>query len=223
MAGSSLFLTLARVAKVAALLLFLLPFVTVSCSTRDFARAMSNGSEGAVADAPPTGTPDHCVLIQASGLQLAMGTAEASRSCLGAFADMGNEGNQNQRSDPNGPFAQNDWAVIGAAAAILLTLVLGFLLKGGPGIVLGIAGSLAAIGAVAWSVFVRIPNAVFGAPPPSGNGPQLTAEQAQQVFTVSPGIGFWLMAGALILAIICYVLALGGKKAAPTGTPPPAG
>ena len=222
MAGSSLFLNLARVAKVAALLLFLLPFVTVSCSTRDFARVMSNGSEGAIADAPPTGTPDHCVLIQASGLQLAMGTAEASRSCLGAFADMGNEGNQSQQTDPNSPFAQNDWAVIGAAAAILLTLLLGFVLKGATGIGLGILGSLAAIAAVAWSVFVRVPNAVFGAPPRSGNGPQLTAEQAQQIFTVSPGIGFWLMAGALILAIVCYVLALGGRKTAPSEALPTA-
>jgi len=222
MAGSSLFLTLARVAKVAALLLFLLPFVTVSCSTREFAAAMSNQSGGVAEAPPPSGAPDHCVLIQASGLQLAMGTAEASRSCLGAFADMGNEGNQSQQTDPNSPFAQNDWAVIGAAAAILLTLLLGFVLKGAAGIGLGILGSLAAIGAVAWSVFVRVPNAVFGAPPRSGNGPQLTAEQAQQIFTVSPGIGFWLMAGALILAIVCYVLALGGRKTAPPEAPPTA-
>jgi hypothetical protein len=217
MAGSSLFLTLARVDKVAALLLFLLPFVTVSCSTREFAAAMSNQTGGA-AGAPPTGAPDHCVLIQASGLQLAMGTADASRSCLGALADMGSE--SNQPADPNSPFAQNDYAVIGAAAAILLTLLLGFVLKGATGIGLGIAGSLAAICAVAWSVFVRVPNAVFGAPPRSGNGPQLTPEQAQHVFTVSPGIGFWLMAGVLILAILCYVLALGGRKTASPEAPP---
>lgn len=217
MAGSSLFLNLARVAKVVALLLFLLPFVTVSCSTRNLAAVMSNESGGA-AEAPPAGVPDHCVLIQASGLQLAMGTAEASRSCFGAFAEAGNE--TSQQADPNSPFAQNDYAVIGAAAAILLTLLLGFVLKGSAGIALGIAGSLAAIGAVAWSVFVRVPNAVFGAPPRSGNGPQLTPEQAQQIFSVNPGIGFWLMAGALILAIVCYVLALGRRRTAPPGMPP---
>jgi hypothetical protein len=217
MAGSSLFLNLARVAKVAALLLFLLPFVTVSCSTRDLATVMSNGS-GAAAEPPPSGVPDHCVLVQASGLQLALGTAEASRSCLGAFADMGNE--SSQQADPDSPFAQNDYAVIGAAAVLLLTLLLGFLLKGMAGIILGIAGSLAAICAVAWSVFVRVPNAVFGAPPRSGSGPQLTPEQAQHIFSVSPGLGFWLMAGALILAIICYVLALGGRRSAPPQTPP---
>jgi hypothetical protein len=57
-------------------------------------------------------------------------------------------------------------------------------------------------------------------PPRSGNGPQLTPEQAQHIFSVSPGIGFWLMAGALILAIICYVLALGGRRSAPPQAPP---
>jgi hypothetical protein len=30
------------------------------------------------------------------------------------------------------------------------------------------------------------------------------------------------MAGALILAIVCYVLALGGRKPESSGTPPPA-
>ena len=219
MAGSSPFLALARVAKLAALLLFLLPFVTVSCSTRELATVMSNGSAGAAED-PSAGVPDHCVLVQASGLQLAMGTAEASRSCLGAFADMGND--SSRQADPNSPFGQNDYAVIGAAAAIVLTLLLGFVLRGTAGLALGIAGSLAAIGAVAWSVFVRVPNAVFDAPPRTGNGPQLTAEQAQRVFTVSPGIGFWLMAGALIFAIVCYSLALRRSERAPPVTPPAA-
>jgi hypothetical protein len=162
------------------------------------------------------------VLIQASGLQLALGAAEASRSCFGALADMGNGANQSQQSDTNGSFAQNDWAVIGAAAAILLTLLLGFVLKGAAGIALGIVGSLAAIGAVAWSVFFRIPDAFFSAPPHSGNGPQLSPEQAQRIFQVSPGIGFWLMTGALIVAIVCYLLALRGKKAAPAATTPSA-
>jgi hypothetical protein len=223
MASPTLFLNLARVAKVAALLLFLLPFVTVSCSTREAASLMGNQAGGTV-EAPPPGVAESCVLIQASGLQLAMGTAEPSRSCLGPIADMAPENGQ-QRNNADSPFGKSDYAVIGAAAVLLLTLLLGFALKGVAGIALGILGALAAIGAVAWSVFVRIPEEVF-AGPSSGSGTQLTAEQAQRLFTVAPGIGFWLMAGALLLAILFYVLALRKPAAAAAsaeGTPPPAG
>lgn len=222
MASPTLFLNLARVAKVAALLLFLLPFVTVSCSTRE---AASIGNEqGGTVEAPPPDLAESCVLIQASGLQLAMATAELSRSCLGPVADMVPDNGQ-QRNDSNGPFGKSDYAVIGAAAVLLLTLLLGFVLKGMAGIAIGIAGALAAIGAVAWSVFVRIPGEVF-AGPSSGNGSQLTAEQAQRIFTVAPGIGFWLMAGALMLAILFYLFAMRKPATAATsteGTPPPAG
>ncbi len=216
MAGASLFLNLARGAKVAALLCFFLPFVTVSCSSRELASVIHQA--GAAAEAPSPDRPDPCVLIQASGAQLAMATAEPSQSCLGVIADMMTDTGQ-QQNEANGPFGRNDYAVIGAAAAILLTLLLGFALKGAAGIAIGIAGALAALGAVAWSVFVRIPAGIFGGPGPGG-GPQLTAEQARQVFTLSPGSGFWLMAGALLAAIVCYILALGSRKPAPAETPP---
>ncbi|HTU13331.1 MAG TPA: hypothetical protein VMG08_20755 [Allosphingosinicella sp.] len=222
MAGSSLLLNLARAAKVAALLFFLLPFVTVSCSSSDFAAAMGNQSGGAGLGAPPPGMQEDCVLITASGLDLAMGTASPSRSCFGAFADMG--ATETPRSEQTGPFAENDFAVIGAAAAILLALLLGFLLKGAAGALVGIVCSLGAVGAVAWSVFFRIPDAVFSALPQTGGGPQMTAEQARQIFSVNPGIGFWLMAGALLAAVILLILAMTKSRSpAPTGSPPPAG
>jgi hypothetical protein len=215
MAGSSLFLNAARAAKVAALLVFLLPFVTVSCSTREMAAAMSSQSGGS-AEAPPAGMPDSCVLVQASGLQLALGQASPG-SCTGAFGNMPSD--SSHQPDMTGPFAQNDYAVIGAAAVLILSLLLGFVLRGGARAGLGIVASLAAIGAVAWSVFMRIPDAVFGSPPPAGAGPALSAEQTRQVIHVSPGIGFWLMALALVAAIVCYVLAM-KKGEAPAQAPP---
>jgi len=226
MSGSSFF-TIARIAKVVALLFFLLPFVTVSCSSRDFAAAMSNGRGPAADSAMPSmpGMEQDCVLISASGLQLALGSAELSRSCFGALADMDPRGSQKASSD-NGPFSKSDVAVIGAAAALLLALLLGFLLKGAAGPVIGIIASAGAIGAVAWSIFFRIPDAVFSGPAPAGGGQQLSAEQARQILSVNPGIGFWLMAAALLAAILCCVLALSKGKAAPasavTAPQPPA-
>jgi hypothetical protein len=213
MTGSSLFINLARGAKILALLLFLLPFVTVSCSTRDMAGVMGNQSS-APAEALPPGLLDNCVLIQASGLQLALGTAQASRSCLGAFADMAPNANP-QAGPDKGPFGHNDFAVIGAAAAILLALLLGFLLKGAAGAIIGIVASLAAIGAVAWSVFYRVPHAVFNTPPGSGGGPRLSAEEAQRILHVDAGMGFWLMVFALLLAILFNGLSLRKGRAAP--------
>lgn len=207
---SSLYVNLARLAKIVALLVFFLPFVTVSCSPREVSAIMGNQS-GPAAEAPPAGMPENCVLVQASGLQLALGQASPG-SCLGALANM--PGETNRQPDMSGPFAQNDYAVIGAAAAILLTLVLGFVLKGAAGPILGIVGSLGAIGAVAWSVFMRIPEAVFSSPPQGGNGPPMSAEQARQILHVEPGIGFWLMAVMLILATVLYAVALGKGKAA---------
>ena len=209
---SSLYVNLARLAKIVALLVFFLPFVTVSCSPREVATIMGNQA-GPAAEAPPAGMPENCVLVQASGLQLALGQTSPG-SCLGALANAPG-GEANHQPDMSGPFAQNDYAVIGAAAAILLTLVLGFVVKGAAGPILGIVGSLGAIGAVAWSVFMRIPEAVFSSPPQGGNGPPMSAEQARQILHVDPGIGFWLMAVMLILATVLYALALGRGKAAP--------
>jgi hypothetical protein len=212
---SSLYINLARLAKIAALLVFLLPFVTVSCSPREMATIMGNQSGPAV-EAPPAGMPESCVLVQASGLQLALGQASPG-SCLGALANM--PGETGRQPDMSGPFAQNDYAVIGAAAAILLTLILGFVLKGTAGPILGIVGSLGAIGAVAWSVFMRIPEAVFSSPPQGGNGPPMAAEQARQIIHVDPGIGFWLMVTLLVLAIVLYVVAIGKGKAGALAAP----
>jgi hypothetical protein len=217
MAGASLFINLARVAKVAALLFFLLPFVTVSCSPREVAALSAGQSQGAI-EAPPPGMPESCVLVQASGLQLALGQASAG-SCLGAMGNLPNDAGR--QPDMTGPFAQNDFAVIGAAAALLLSLLLGFVLQGTARAALGILAGVAAIGAVGWSVFMRVPEAVFSSPPQSGSGPPMSIEQARQILHVNPGIGFWLMAGALVIAIVCYVLAM-SKGTAPAQTPPAA-
>jgi hypothetical protein len=77
MAGSALMMNLARLAKVAALLLFLLPWVTVSCAEQPFITmtglnlvtgsiTMTNPMTGVAETPPGTGTGDLFVMIGAA-------------------------------------------------------------------------------------------------------------------------------------------------------------
>jgi hypothetical protein len=207
MAGSSLLSNLARAAKVLALLLFLLPWVTVSCSTEALV-----AQAGPEAQAMPG--PRSCVLIKASGMQLAMGNATPSRECVGGDATGADTGNE---SGDNNPFAKPDMMVIAAAVLILLSLAVSFLLKGGTGALAAGGGCLIAAGLLCYDVLVRIPQAVrdsmaSGAGAGGGGGP--SAEQLSQMIRTKAEIGFWLVIVALLAAIVLHILAMRKPSAA---------
>ena len=65
MAGAPRFRNLARAARLVALLCFLLPFATVSCSSRELTEAFNNAMGELASPAPvPRGAPSGCALIR---------------------------------------------------------------------------------------------------------------------------------------------------------------
>ena len=226
MAGSSLFSNLARGAKLLALLLFLLPFVTVSCSVRDGVRAMGNEA----ASLPPAlaNAPD-CTVITASGLQLAMGSAQTSRDCpetIGKAVGTTVPESESGASDDH-PFKDPNIAVIAAAALILLALLATFLLKGTAAVIAGAGGCLLAACAIVYAVIIQAPGVVrdsilrgglssSGTMPGGAGGPK--AAQIDQMIHTGPGIGFWLVLVALLAAIALNVMAM--RTPGPAAPPP---
>ena len=214
MAGSSLFANLARGAKVIALLLFLLPWVTVSCSPDAANQAM--GQTGANATPMPSELAGGIPIARASGLGLATGDVTLLTDNM-------------PQSESSGarPTFEPEIGVIAGAALILLAL-LGSFLKGGTGAIIGIAGSVLAAGALIFSVFMHFPDAARAALAASnthsaGGAGNPTPEQIAQIIQVKPEIGFWLVLVVLLLAVVLNVLAM-RKTSAPaqTGSPPPA-
>lgn len=215
MAGSSLFANLARGAKLLALLLFFLPWVTVSCSTEAMQRIQSEarGVTGQVA--PPTpGLNTSVPIAQASGLNMALGSLQLMNPAAG----LGPAGPQQQAAEP--PALSPEIGVIAGAALILLALVGSILLKGTAGAAIGIGGSLLAIGALCYSVFVHYPPTVIaalaagrngGGELPAGGGP--STEQIAQILSVKPQAVFFIVLVLLAVAVVLNVLAM--KKAAP--------
>lgn len=211
MAGAARFRTLARAARIFALLCFLLPFATVSCSSRQLNDAFNNAMGTSSPSPVPRAAPVRCTLIQASGVQLASGSAELSRDCLaGAAAFLPAMG---PRSLAGTPLARSDFMVIAAAALILLTLALGFALKGNALVFAGMAGNMVAILAVAYAVFVRVPQAFHAIPLP--RLVPVTKAQLGRILEVGAGSGFLLMTFFLLLAIVLDVLALHASRAPP--------
>ncbi|HVQ09306.1 MAG TPA: hypothetical protein VMS43_12815 [Allosphingosinicella sp.] len=218
MAGSSLFGNLARAAKLLALLLFLLPFVAVSCSPQALLEATRGPGAPAMPEASSLpGGGRNCTLITASGLQLAIGNATASRDCAELMGG-GNMMPEGSASTNNGPFSNMDYFVIGAAALILLSLLATFLL-GARGFLVAAGGCLVAALLLAYDIFMRIPNEVRAGPRGQGGGDGPSPEQLAQIVHIRPEIGFWLTLVALAAAIALSVMAAGKVKAT---VPPPA-
>jgi hypothetical protein len=209
MAGAARFRILARTARLLALLCFLLPFVTVSCSSRALTDAFNNAMGESASPAPvPGAAPSRCTLIRATGLQLALGAAELSNECIdAASAALPASG---PRDLAGTALARADPAVILAAALILLTLLLGLTLKAKAAAVTGVAGSALAILALIYAVFLRLPRTLYQLPRP----PSLSVTQAQlaRILEVGGGIGFWLALLFLALAIGLDLLALNRKE-----------
>ena len=115
MAGSSLFLNLARAAKVVALLLFLLPWVTVSCSPDAMERMQSEatGNSGPRLRGPSLGSG--IPVANASGLNMATGQVQIL---------LPNAGPREQAKTPQQPpSVPIEIGVIAGAALILIALL----------------------------------------------------------------------------------------------------
>ena len=221
MAGSSLFTNLGRAAKVLALLLFFLPFVTVSCSTEALERVQSEATRQAPQMHGPSLGGTSIPIADASGLNMALGqvTMRLPPSMPGAQGGAPQTSNQ----PPEVPV---EIGVIAGAALILLALLASFLLKGSAGAIAGLGGSVLAIGALCYSVFVSYPPAVlaaFATHNPSGTvgGGEgtPTPDQIAQILSVQPATGFWLVLFMLALAILFNALAM-RKPAAAAASPP---
>ena len=219
MAGSSLFTNLGRAAKVLALLLFFLPFVTVSCSTEALERIQSEAAQQSPQMRGPSLGGAEMPIASATGLNMALGKLTPTLN-IPANAGSGT-GSANQ--PPEVPI---EIGVIAAAALILLALLGSILLKGPSGAIAGIGGCVLAIGALCYSVFVSYPPAVRAAfaatrnPSETGGSEHApTADQIAQILSVKPATGFWLVLFMLVLAVVFNALAMrkpGAAVAPPT-------
>lgn len=215
MAGSSSFGNLARVAKVLALLFFLLPWVTVTCSPD----ALTSATGGPGAAQAPSGLSGGIPIARGNGLQLATGT-------VSMVTDSFPQSEGNNSSPP--PDFKPEIGVIAGAALIVLALLATFLIKGRAGAVAAAGGSALAIVALCYSVFVSVPQAARALFASSGSGPGggaggPTAEQIAQIIQVNAQIGFYLTILALVAAVVLNVLALqkAGAAPQPVAAPPP--
>ena len=209
MAGPLLsMMNLARIAAVVALLLFVLPWVTVSCSPQGL---------GPAAGAPPgmmSGSGD-VVLVKATGLQLAMGSATPNNPNPGA-------GNP-----PPNPFSSPNYPIVVGALLILLGLAATFVLKGSKAMLAAAAASALAAAALAYAVLVDIPKLVQASfasgGAGSGGGSPIDPAELARMIQVKTEIGFWLTLAALAAAVVLCVLAMKGSAAAPAAaaSPPP--
>lgn len=226
MAGTSLFLNLARGAKVLVLLLFFLPWVAVSCSPDAMQRMQAESQAATPQPAPSMGTTRALVIARASGLDMALGQLKMVDPTGGSMPS------------PNGPGATAGEApqpapeigVIAGAALLVLGLVLTFVLKGSAAALAGAGGSLLAAVAFCYSVFVSYPAAVIAAFVAVRREGNASAEQIAQILKVSPEGLFYLVLGLLVLAIVCCVLAMRKPVAAasipvaaPAAEPPATG
>jgi hypothetical protein len=212
MAGSLLSrMNLARVAQIAALLLFFLPWATVSCSPRLLAHA-------GVPDAATLANAPDVTLARATGFQLATGTVPLS-----------DQARTDSHARPN-PFAKPDPPVAGGALVILLSLAASFLLRGRRAGFALAAGSAVAAGALCYAIFIQLPEIARTAFAASGAGAsgvlQADAAELVRMIRVEPEIGFWLTVAALAAAIVLVLLdmrnpAPAAVDAAPLSKPPP--
>jgi hypothetical protein len=197
---------LARIAKVVALLLFLLPWVTISCSPQALG-PMSGGPPAGM-----SGTGD-MTIAKATGVQLAMGTVATTNP------------NPTAASAPPNPFSTPNLPILGGGLLILLALAVTFVLKGGKGALVAAGACAAAAAALCYAVMVQIPEAVRGSFASStGSGPEtppINPAELAQMIQVKVEIGFWLTIAALVAAIVLNVLGMRASAAPAAAAAPP--
>lgn len=183
MAGPRLsLLNLARGLKIAALLLFLLPWATVSCDSAGLAEAAEFEMSGAPRE----------VIASASGLALATGTVRIVQEPPSAGAQ-----------PPANPFARPDPLVIAGGLLILAALGLSFARSWGRPAALG--AIVLAGGALGYAILIRLPRAAHehAVALISGDavrGSRLEPGELVQMLAVSTEPGFWLTIAALAAA-----------------------
>src|SRR5436853_5739450 len=221
MASPSLFANLGRAAKVLALLLFFLPWATVSCSA-DGLQRLQAAEQGRAGLAPPPQVQlptqpsfaPSLAFAKASGLNMAIGTVQ-----LIPFPDFGPNGRAS-RGPQEPPSVGPEIAVIAGAALILIALIVTFL-RSGLGFALGAGASLLAAGAFCFSVFVHYPPVVIAAVAESfarmgnqGSAPP-NMEQISQILVVKPDTAFYILLIALVVAAVLDIVAMKKLKPAP--------
>ena len=218
MAGTSLFLNLARGAKVLALLLFFVPWVAVSCSP-DAMQRMQAESQGSTAQAAPSmGGSRELVIARASGLDMALGQLQMVDPTGGMPSAKG----PGAAAGPS-PQPAPEIGVIAGAALLVLALVLTFLLKGSTAALAGAGGSLLAAVAFCYSVFLSYPPAVIAAFVAVRREGSASAEQIEQILNVKPEGMFYFVLVLLVLAVVFCVLAMrkpGAAASIPAAAPP---
>jgi hypothetical protein len=199
MAGYPSKTNLGRIAKVVALLLFVLPWVSVSCTSHGLDRLADLG-------ATPT-SPGDVPIATATGLQLATGSVSYADAAPLSSAT----GEVSKLFDKPNP------AVVGAAFLILVSLVASFFVKDVAGAILGMATKALAALALCYGVALEIPSkadALFH---------RLGGNRMGIEVHVNLQIGFYLCLAALVVAIAFEMLAMRGRKPAvtpPTALPP---
>lgn len=206
MAGPTLsYINLARLMKIVALLLFITPWVTVSCSPEAL---------GQSAGAPMTGAPT-TEIASASGYEMA----------TGSVVFQGAPPSTAENAPPR-PFSAPDPVLIGAAGMILLALFVTFVLKGAMGAGAAIGAVLAAGALLIYTVMVRVPKAVqdyFAAAGASDGptGPAIDTAELAQMIQTRVEIGFWLTIAAMAVAVVMLLLSMPARTAAATAAEPP--
>lgn len=203
----SLLSNLARAAKIVALLLFLLPWVTISCSPQAL-------GQGGGADAAALAGAGDVTIARATGAQLAMGTVVATNP------------NPSAGPTPN-PFNHPNYAVMGGALLILLSLAVTFLLQGGRGAIAAAGGCALAAAALCYAVLVQVPNEVRasfagGAGTGGAGAPPMDPLELARLIQVKVEIGFWMAIAALVAAILLNLLAMKGSGASAASAAAPA-
>ncbi len=219
MAGPPLFLNLARAAKVIALLLFVLPWVTVSCSpdAMDRMQSEATGNSGPRLNLPTSSLGAGVPVADASGLNMATGQLRLLLPSNGPRAQA--------RAPQQPPAVPIEIGVIAGAALILIALLATFLLKGSAAAMAAIGSSVLAIGALCYSVFVSYPPAVRAALATNNSSGMRgesapTPDQIAQILSVKPEIAFYMVLLLLALAVLFNALAM-RKPAAPSAQPAP--
>jgi hypothetical protein len=182
-------LNLARAMKVAALLLFLLPWATVSCDA---------GRLGNSAEFEMTGAPRE-VIARPSGLALATGTVRFMQVPPSAGA-----------APPPNPLAGPEPFVIAGAALTLLALALPFFVAGARGRLAALGATMFAAGMLAFAVFVRLPDmardyALALIASDGGGTPALDPQELVRMIEVTAEPGFWLTLAALAAAAMLLI------------------
>lgn len=189
-------LNIARALKVVALLFFLLPWATVSCSSGRLAETIEFEISGAPRD----------VIAKPSGLALASGTVRMLQEPPAAGG-----------APPANPFATPDPFVIAGTLLILAAFGLTFVRRGR---LAALAATVSAGSLLGYAIFVRLPRAAqdYAVSLVSGDairGSRLDPGELVRMLEVRTEPGFWLTLAALTAAAALLGLSLRPGENAP--------